>query len=262
MPTRSSYEHGVPSWIDLASTDADASKTFYGRLFGWTFEPYADDPNNAYLLATLDGRRVAGLMQMPPEMAAGGIPSTWTTYIAVDDLDATVAKVEGAGGKVISAPMRVSAAGSMAIIADPAGATVGLWHGDEHIGAGLVNEHGTLSWNELQTPDPATAAAFYGAVLGWSADTVDMGPAGDYTVFHLGDGKGIAGASEPPMPGVPTHWSTVLATDDADRTATTAKALGGAVMVEPFDIAEVGRIAVVADPTGAVFQAIQMTAAS
>ncbi len=257
MPTRTSYDHGVPSWVDLASTDLEAAKAFYGGLFDWVFEDYEPDPDAGYLLATRDGHRVAGLMQMPPDMAAGGMPSIWTTYIAVDDIDATAGKVEGAGGQVMQPPRRVSAAGSMAMIVDPTGAVVGLWQGDEHVGAGLVNEHGALAWNEVQTPDPAGAAAFYAAVLGWSHDTMDMGEAGDYTVFHLGDGKGIAGAMKPPMPEVPSHWSIVLATDDADATAAKANALGGVVHAEPFDIPGVGRLAVIADPTGAVFQALQ-----
>ena len=95
-------------------------------------------------------------------------------------------------------------AGRMAVIADPTGAVLAFWEAKAHIGCGVVNEHGTLTWTELMTPDPAKAAAFYETVLGWTTQTVPM-PSGEYTVFHVAGGneQGIAGAMAPPMPGVP-----------------------------------------------------------
>ncbi len=255
MPTRTSYENGVPNWVDLASTDPEAAKAFYGGLFGWAFDERPTDQDQPYIMATIDGRPVAGMMQMPPDMQASGVPSMWTTYVAVDDIDATLEKVAGTGGQVMMPPMQVMEAGRMALIVDPTGGVVGLWQAQEHVGAGVVNEHGAVTWNELQTPDPAAAAAFYDSVFGWKRETMEMGDQGEYTVFALVGGEGIAGATKPPMPEVPTHWSTVFATEDADATAGRAGELGGTVYVEPFDV-PVGRLTIIADPTGAVFQAI------
>jgi len=257
MPTRTSYDDGVPNWVDLASTDPEAAKTFYAGLFGWEFdERPSEQGGQPYIMAMLDGQPVAGMMEMPPDMVASGTPSMWTTYIAVDDIADTVAKVAGADGQVMMPPMQVMDAGKMAMIVDPTGGVAGLWQGQGHFGAGIVNEHGAVTWNELQTPDPADAAAFYHAVLGWTSETMDMGDQGEYTVFAVADGEGIAGAMRPPTAEVPPHWSTVFATEDVDRTAERASQLGGTVYVAPFDI-PVGRLTVIADPTGAVFQAIQ-----
>jgi uncharacterized protein len=256
MPTRDHYDNGIPSWVDLMTPDTAASRTFYGGLFGWDFtENPTDDPDSPYFIAMLDDRPVAGMMGLSDDAAAQGTPPCWSTYLAVDDIEVTFATVAAAGGQPMMPPMKVMDTGHMALLADPTGAVVGLWQAGTHLGAGLVNEHGTVTWNELQTPDPAAAAEFYGTLVGWGSQTMDMGPAGDYTVFTLGDDM-IAGAMNPPQPGVPAHWSVVFATDDADATAAAAEELGGVVHAEPFDM-PIGRLTVIADPHGVVFQAIR-----
>src|SRR5207302_7110512 len=98
----------------------------------------------------------------------------WTTYRATDSVDDAVGKAEAAGGKVVMAPFDVMDAGRMAFVIDPAGAAVALWQANQHIGATLVNEPGTVTWNELITTDPGVVA-FYGSVLGLTTSTMDMG---------------------------------------------------------------------------------------
>lgn len=257
MPTRDHYENGTPNWVDLMTPDPDASRRFYGGLFGWEFtENATDDPDSPYLIAMKGDRRVAGAMKLTDDAAAQGTPPCWSTYLAVDDIEATFGLVAEAGGQPMMAPMKVMDAGHMALFADPTGAVIGLWQAGEHYGAGVVDEHGTVTWNELQTPDPAAAATFYRSVVGWDSQTMDMGDAGDYTVFTIGE-EMVAGAMQPPQPGVPAHWSVVFATDDADATAARATELGGTVHAAPFDM-PVGRLTVIADPHGIVFQAIKM----
>jgi predicted enzyme related to lactoylglutathione lyase len=145
----------------------------------------------------------------------------------------------------------------MLMVQDPTGAVINVWQPKNHIGAGLCNEAGTFSWNELVTPDVPKAAAFYSKMFGWTSETHGDGP-GAYTEFKL-DGESIAGAMNPPMPGMPTVWGVYFSTDDTDATVDRAKALGGALFVEPTDI-EPGRFAVLADPQGAVFNVIKMNA--
>ena len=128
------------------------------------------------------------MMQLSPEMAASGMPPVWTTYVTVDGIDAAVGKVGAAGGTVMQPPMAVMSAGRMAVVADPAGAVICMWEAIEHIGAGIVNEHGAFTWSELVTPDPAAVAPFYNAVFGWTDETVPM-PTGDYTVFNVAGGS-------------------------------------------------------------------------
>ena len=174
-------------------------------------------------------------------------------------MDAAVAKVEPAGGQVLMPAFDIHDAGRMAFVADPTGATVGLWQAKQHIGATLVNETGTCIWNELITDKPDAALAFYEAVAGITYGTMEMAPGQHYRVLKAG-GNDVGGCMETPMPGVPNHWHVYFAVDDADGTAAQAKAEGGQVVVEPYDIPSVGRTTVLADPQGAMFSVLKPAA--
>jgi uncharacterized protein len=111
---------------------------------------------------------------------------------------------------------------------------------------------GTPSWVELSSPDPDASARFYGELMGWEA--VMPGPVeqtGGYRIF-LQDGKSVSGLMGHTQQGQPTVWSTYVNVTDADDTAAKAKANGGSVAVEPMDVMDLGRMAYIADPAGAV----------
>jgi predicted enzyme related to lactoylglutathione lyase len=249
-----SYEPGTPSWVDLGSPDPAAAAEFYSGLFGWTVADQGPEAGG-YRMAFLRDRPVAGLgPQMQPD-----IPPYWTTYISVADADAVSKGVSGAGGQVFLEPMDVLDVGRMAVFADPTGAPFAVWQPRQHAGAGLVNEPGTLCWNELTTRGTAAAKAFYPALLGWSAADQQMGPV-TYTEWKLGD-RTIGGMM--PMddnfpPDVPSHWMVYFAVEDTDASAARAEELGGAICVPPTDIPP-GRFAVLNDPHGAVFSIIKLT---
>ncbi|MGI9598386.1 MAG: VOC family protein [Acidimicrobiales bacterium] len=256
MPVRDSYTHGTPSWIDLSTSDPAAAREFYGTIFGWEFDAQPTDQGGEYIMALKGGKSAAGMMQQAPEQAEMGVPPMWNTYVTVTDVDSTVAKVEPAGGSVMAPPMQVMDAGRMAVVVDPTGAVLCLWQAENHPGAQVINEHGALTWSECQTPDVDGAAKFYAELFGWGTDEMDMGDMGTYTVFMLG-ADGVAGGMNPPMEGVPPHWSTVFAVDDTDGCVDAARAAGATIIVEPIDI-PVGRQAVIADPQGAVFGVIKL----
>ena len=150
MPTRTSFPQGTPNWVDLQTTDQAAAKAFYAGLFGWTYDdqPMGPEPGPVYSMAMLGGHQVAAIAPQSPELAAAGAPPMWNTYLAVDSADDAAARVEAAGGKVAMAPFDVTDAGRMAFVLDPAGAAVALWQANQHIGATLVNEPGTVVWNQ------------------------------------------------------------------------------------------------------------------
>jgi uncharacterized protein len=246
------YEHGVPSWVDLGTPDIAKASEFYSALFGWTVNQGPPEAGG-YSIAELRGRPVAGL---GPQQNPG--PPVWSTYVNVDDADKVVAKVGEAGGMVIVPPMDVMDVGRMAFFADPAGAVIGVWQPKLHKGAGLVNEPGTLTWNELMTTDTEAAKAFYNTVFGWEEVTHGKG-VGAYTEFQVG-GRSIAGMMEKPaeMPAeMPPFWGIYFAVADTDATAKRIGELGGSLMMAPRDI-EPGRFAVGFDPTGAAFSVITM----
>jgi predicted enzyme related to lactoylglutathione lyase len=258
MPERTEYAPGTPSWTDLASPDIAASQAFYGSLFGWDFdEQPTGDPNNPYVMVRQRGKDVAGMMKLSPEMQAGGMPPVWSTYVTVQDVDKSAAKAKDLGGTVLSEPMDVMDAGRMAVISDPIGAVFCIWQPKASIGAQIVNEPYSLTWNELVTSDIEQAKVFYGGLFGWKGDTQDMGGDGPpYTVWMLGDG-GVGGAMPPPMEGMPSFWGVYFAVDDTDAIVAKAKELGASVLNEPMDIPEVGRFAVLSDPQGAAFCVIK-----
>ena len=256
MGTRTSYAPGTPSWIDLSTPDTGAARAFYGAVFGWSFDEQPTGDQGTYIMCAKDGETVAGMMTLSDEMAASGMPPVWSSYVTVTDIEATVAKVVDAGGAVMQEPFDVMTAGRMAIIADPAGAVICLWQAKEHIGATLVNVPGTLCWNELISTDLDASIAFYEAVLGWTAETADMGGGMHYTSFAT-DGTVVAGGMRPPAEGMGSFWGIYFAVDDCDAAAEAITANGGTIMQPPMDI-PVGRMALAADPTGAMFSIIRM----
>jgi uncharacterized protein len=262
MATRDSYAPGTPSWVDLATNDQGAAKAFYGALFGWVYDDVAVGDEAVYSMATLRGMSVAAIAPQQAEQLAAGVPPHWQMYITVADVDAAAALVEGAGGSVHVPPFDVMDAGRMAVITDPAGAFVMLWTGKTNPGAGIVNEPGAFTWSELVAPPNDRTASFYETVAGLKLISTPMGDGTTYDGFTL-DGTAdtmLAGTMPPQMPGIPPHWSIYFGAADVDASAARITELGGTVFVEPFDI-PVGRMAVAADPQGAMFNVFQMAPA-
>lgn len=256
MSERTSYEPGIPCWIDVSSPDLDATVAFYAGLFGWDV-PEAENPEQTggYRLALLRGKPVAGLM---PQMQAGQ-PVAWSTYVSVADADATAAAAREAGAAALAEPMDVMDLGRMGVFADPAGAVFGIWQPRSFTGAEVVNEAGAFCWSEVNTRDPEGARSFYGGVFGWAFEEREFGGSGTYTVISA-DGDGFGGLFD--MRGrlpdeVPPNWLVYFAVDDAEATVEQAKRDGGSVAMGPTEIGEVGQIAVLQDPLGATFAVIQ-----
>jgi predicted enzyme related to lactoylglutathione lyase len=267
MSNQDRYIPGVPCWIDTTQPDPEAAVAFYGDLFGWELEDVMPPGSPArYFVARIRGGDVAAV-GAPPEGAPPA--AVWNTYVWVVDADETAAKVRAAGGSVLREPMDVMDAGRMAVFADPAGAAFRAWQPNRHRGATVVNEPGSLNFNDLHTNDVDGAREFYGAVFGW--DVLDGGmwalPAyGDFLeqrapgfrdrIAEMGGPKRFEEvvATLVPTAGEPAHWGVTFAVDDADAVASRAAELGGRVVVPPCDAPWV-RMTVIADPQGATFTA-------
>ncbi len=280
MPKRDGYIPGVPCWVDTSQPDPEAAVEFYSGLFGWEFEDVMPAGSEGkYFMARLGGGSVAAVGSIPeaaPQMAM------WNTYVAVEDADATAARVGEAGGGVVMEPFDVMEAGRMAVCADPEGAVFCVWQAGQNIGAQVVNEAGSLNFNGLATRDVDRAKQFYGAVFGWTTLALGGGAEmwtlpgyGDHlerdnpdfrkTIAEVGGPEGFEDvvASINPIPDeepdTPAHWSVTFATDDADATAAKAGELGGKVIAPPFDAPWV-RMTVIQDPQGATFIASKFVA--
>jgi uncharacterized protein len=248
MSERTEYAAGTPSWIDLASPDPDVAAAFYAGLFGWSVDADPRPEAGGYRMCTLRGKHVAGIgPQMVPTM-----PPAWAVYVTVADIDATISRVEIHNGTVIVGPIDVLDAGKMAVLQDTNGALISAWESRNHVGAGLVNEPGTFTWNELAVADVRRAHQFYEAVFAWD---VDAASSSDTNLFFTVDGAVICGAHVA-EPGEPAGWTVWFSVEDCDVSAAKVAELGGGVTMAPTEMS-FGRAAVVSDPHGAVFGIVQ-----
>jgi uncharacterized protein len=252
------YPPGTPSWVELSTPDTDASADFYREVMGWSAtEPGPVEETGGYRMFEQDGQSVSGLMGHMQE----GQPTAWATYVSVADADETADKVKSAGGSVLVEPMDVMDIGRMALFADPTGAVFGVWQPKSFAGADVVNEPGSLCWNEVYTRDADADKAFYPAVFGWDAERPSFeGAPESYTIWELG-GKPVGGMmqmSDEYFPQeVPPHWSVCFAVADCDATVAAARERGATVTMEPTDM-PIGRFAGLIDPQGASFTVMQM----
>ncbi len=254
MKVVTQYPDGVFSWIDLMTTDVAGAKAFYGGLFGWEFDDRPIDGGGVYTTAQIDGKNVAGMGDMNPEMKEQGMPPVWTSYINHSDIDAVAAKVTEAGGTLMMPPMDVMEEGRMAMFTDPAGAVVGVWQPKNHTGAELVNMPNTLVWNELQTRDSDGAKAFFSTVMGW---TYDSDPNGYITC--KADGRIQAGMMQmdESWGEVPNNWTVYFMVADLATAVAKVQELGGNILVPPTSAGEMGKFSAVQDPQGGAFTIMQ-----
>lgn len=250
------YPHGMFGWIDTFTSDTARAQAFYERLFGWQAYDHADSRGAHYLQFYLDGQLVAGMTQMPPEMAAEGLLPQWVSYVIVDDADAVCEQARAAGGQVMLSPRDASDQARVANLMDPSGGMFGIWQPKEHQGADVFNVPGSLTWNELQTRDLAAALPFYAQLFGWKWED---GFTPGYKIAHLaarpGADKVNCGAENMP-PNVPEEipalWQIYFAVKDVRATAVAAIDYGGKVFVQPKQVAT-GYLAGILDPNGGRF---------
>ena len=135
MPEVSSHMPGTFCWVELATPDAEASKKLYSELLGWTWTDLPMSETMVYTMLRKNDKFVGALFQIREEMLAQGMPPHWVCYISTDDVEAATARVREAGGNVITEPFDVFTAGRMSVVADPTGASFGIWEARERIGA-------------------------------------------------------------------------------------------------------------------------------
>ncbi|MCA2214772.1 VOC family protein [Jidongwangia harbinensis] len=220
------FAPATPCWVELASAEPGRAQDFYAALFGW--EPAGDR-------FRLGGRAVAGLTRTRP-----GRPAGWLTYLATPDLGAAVQRFATSGGRCLSGPV-AGHGGQGAIVADPSGATLGLWQAAGFTGAQVAGEPGTMAWPELLTDNPVAAADFYGRALGWLLrdGTEWLNPAHD----------AVAGLASGGRTG---RWRCAFEVADCTAAVAAAEELGARVLVDPTEMG-IGSYAELLDPWGAPF---------
>ncbi|MFE5556091.1 VOC family protein [Streptomyces sp. NPDC056544] len=247
------FTTGSPNWLDLGSPDTEAAAAFYGAVLGWEFVS-AGPEAGGYGFFQVDGKTVAALGPLTEE----GATSAWMQHFMTPDIQATATAVTAGGGTVRMEPGDVMGEGWLAQFTDPQGAEFACWQPGKTAGLQLTSADNTLVWTELHVPDPVSDIAFYAGVFGWRSAEMPA-PGMTYRVLSTADGDqqdasfgGVApflgeGGEEQ------ARWVPYFASADVDATVAAAKAGGGTVIMPATDLPEVGRIAWLADPAGAVF---------
>jgi predicted enzyme related to lactoylglutathione lyase len=237
-----------PAWVELASSDAAASRDFYAKLFGWNIEVNPDPQYGGYAIANIGDQQVGGIgpTQSPDQ------PTAWSLYIGTDDASATAEKAKAAGGTIAAPAFDVGDQGRMAVLQDPSGAFISVWQATA-MRPFRSDSPNSLGWAELNARDVRSVLPFYQQLFDWTAKESAMGEGQPpYIQFEL-DGDNVAGAWEmnPNMPAnAPSYWQIYFNVDDIDGTFQKATGFGATEMIAPQAFPG-GRFAIVADPQGA-----------
>jgi uncharacterized protein len=248
-------------WYELLTADIAAARNFYREVVGWEIAGEsampADTGMDYRMIARTNGQFAGGAMELTPEMVAGGAKPCWLGYIYVPDVDAEVARIEAEGGAVHMPAVTMDDVGRMAMVADPWGATyyvmtpmppAGMEDAEPDVFT--VDQPQTIRWNELVTPEPEAAIAFYTGHYGWRQEgTMPMGPLGDYSFLHAGE-TGI-GAVMRQADFMHPGWTYYIGVDDIDRAMAAVSAGGGTLMGEAMEIPGGEFTVHITDPQGA-----------
>jgi len=244
-------EVGCIVWHDLLTSEVAKAKRFYAELLGWEYQiEHASDfawnsGEGDYPLILANGEAHGGFVDPGRD-----IPCHWVGYVMVEDVDGVVVKARKLGATIERQPFDIPGVGRSGVVRDPDGAIICPYMPTHD----FPSPSGAFLWDELVTDDVESAKEFYGDLLGWKASDIDMGQMGTYCLFKCGGGIDVAGVvSRPLAVGGPPVWLTYLAADDVDTTAAKARKLGAITEMEGIDLPNVGRIAILVDPTGAVF---------
>lgn len=244
-------------WIELGTTDRNAAKSFYSNLFGWTGDDLPMGPEMVYTMFRLGGKDVGGAYALMKDQLEAHVPPHWMVYIKVENADAAAAKAVPLGGKPIVPPSDIPNVGRFAVLQDPTGAAVSVFQPGQHRGFTIFGEVGALCWADLNSTDPEKASKFYGEWLGWK---FEVGKDGYRHIVNGATHEDMIGGIPPQMhapPGTPSHWMCYFRVSDCKASAAKAAQLGASTIMPAALMQDVGTIAVLADPQGAVFALYQ-----
>lgn len=249
-PANTEHHVGKMVFAELVTPDLAAAKRFYGALFGWSFQD-STDGDVAYSQASVDGQAVAGIRQRP--LLAGRRPG-WLTLLAVADVDRADALATGAGGKVLAGPRDLAGLGREAVLADPRGGVFGVLASASGDPPDVLAAPGTWIWSSLITPEPSKDVGFYQTLFGYQTFALPGTEEAEHLILAADN---YARASANPIPPTWTagrpRWLNYVRVDDVAATAARVAVLGGTVLLAPRVDRHGGKIAVMADPAGALF---------
>ena len=241
-------------WYEYIGEDLKGAVDFYTAVVGWSTKD-AGMSGFPYEIVSAGPTMVGGITNIPDEARAMGARPGWDGYISVENVDAAVSKLTGAGGRVLKQPADMPGVGRFAVVADPYGAVFMLFHGSGEAPPPPAppGAPGLVGWRELHAGDGAGALSFYAGQFGWKKERdFDMGPMGLYHIFAAAGGQqgGImTKASQIPSP----FWLFYFNVDAIDAAAERVKAKGGRIAHGPQEVPTGQWVVQGLDPQGAMF---------
>ncbi|MFY9892583.1 MAG: VOC family protein [Xanthobacteraceae bacterium] len=245
--------HGRFVWYELMTTDMEAATAFYTKVVGWGTQDVSM-PGMPYILFTVAGSSVSGLMRLPEDAKKLGEKPSWIGYVGVADVDATADQIKRLGGAVHVPPRNILNVSRFSVVADPQMATLALlqWLLPRREQPAELSAPGHIRWHELFAADWEKAFTFYGELFGWQKANPDSDATGAYRLFSAG-GETIGGMfTKPPTVPVP-FWLYYFNVGDIDAAAKRVKAAGGQVLEGPLEVSGDDWIVQCSDPQGAMF---------
>lgn len=249
---------GSHIWYELITPDPEGAKTFYDAVVGWSIGERAPVEHDYRMIGRDDGGFAGGVLRLTDDMHQHGTKPLWLGYVGVDDVDVTIERIEAEGGKILVPAFNIEV-GRIAMVADPQGNPFYVMKpvppaADPEVESDVFSPDAEqrVSWNELSTPDPVAARAFYGELFGWvSDDFMDMGEFGEYRFFdHAGARIGaVCGV----MPGGTGGWRYYVHVPSIPAAVEAVKAGGGQLTVGPHEVPGGDHIIIGKDPQGAEF---------
>ena len=236
------YYPGKFVWHDLVTSDVATAKTFYGRLLNWTFEQ-----RGRYTIVNLNSRRVGGIIDIQPKSLERHA-ARWIASLSVPDVDQATSVVLANGGKIHKGPEQIQDRGWVALVSDPQGAQFALIRTEKGDPSDGPVEAGFWLWHELWTNKPSESANFYKELAGYST-TEQLG---SYWILKT-DKQWRAGIRNLFNKALEQRWVPVIKVNDVKAISTLAKQIGGKVLIEPENFDVVEQVALLADPSGALF---------
>jgi predicted enzyme related to lactoylglutathione lyase len=257
--TSVSAKNGDFIWHELRTSDLKAAEDFYTHVIGWQIKNSGNPGGIEYDLFSVGQLNAAGVMQLTPDMLAGGMKPSWAGFVAVDDVDSYAKRAEQAGAKLHCPPQDIPGVGRFAPLADPQGAEFLLFKGNLDYAPPRPAEGtpGIVGWNELSANDGPSAWSFYSRLFGWAEDsTMDMGPMGTYRIFNNGGAPvGAVMTRDPTQSAVP-FWRYYFNVEDIDAAAARIQEKKGQIHMGPHEVPGNMWIILGTDPQGATFSLV------
>jgi predicted enzyme related to lactoylglutathione lyase len=234
-------------WADLVTDDVKSAREFYSRMFGWTFQNVGD-----YTIAASDERPLCGMVQLARPVGRPQATPRWIGYISVANVARAQTAVSKAGGRVLAAPRKMARRGEQAVFADPEGAVFGVVKSSAGDPEDFEPDSGDWIWIQLLSHDAKKASEFYGTVAGYEVlENTVTNRLSDYVLTSKGYARATVRTIPEGNPQVHSAWLPFVRVRNAGDAVALTKQLGGRALIEPKPELFNGKVAVVADPTGA-----------